>query len=176
MPMSDSRRPESPTGRPDDESPSGATHGDPTFPVVGIGASAGGLEAAGQLLSQLPEKTGMAFVLVQHLDPGHKSHLVELLAKGCRLPIAEATHGQEVAPDHVYVIPPGTILTIAGGVLELAPRGEVRGPHLPIDHFFRSLAEDHGTAPSGDPVGDRIGRHDRRRGDQGRRRHRPRPG
>src|SRR3954470_22262458 len=119
MPISESPGPESPTSRPDDEPPWEQPRGDAAFSVVGIGASAGGLEATGQLLSHLPEKTGMAFVLVQHLDPGRKSYLVELLARTSRLPVTQATHGLEVAPDQVYVIPPNTSLTIAGGVLQL---------------------------------------------------------
>ncbi len=112
------------------------------FPVVGIGASAGGLEAFSQLLRALPEHTGMAFVLVQHLDPTHESQLGGLLAKMTRLPVLEAADGQALQPDHVYVIAPNTSLSLtAEGVLRVEPRAEARGPHLPIDHFFRSLAE-----------------------------------
>lgn len=112
-----------------------------SFPVVGIGASAGGLEAFMQLLHALPEDTGMAFVLVQHLDPRHDSKLVELLGKSTRMPVLEATHGLAVQPDHVYVIAPDTALALAAdGTLQTEARGEGRGPHLPIDHFFRSLA------------------------------------
>jgi two-component system, chemotaxis family, CheB/CheR fusion protein len=112
------------------------------FLVVGVGASAGGLEAFGRLLSHLPEDTGMAFVLVQHLDPRHESQLVELLARATRLPVLNATHGLALRPNHVYVIPPDTSLTIARGSLQIAPRGDIRGPFLPIDHFFKSLAAD----------------------------------
>jgi two-component system, chemotaxis family, CheB/CheR fusion protein len=109
-------------------------------PTVGIGASAGGLEAFGQLLAHLPADTGMAFVLIQHLDPKHASQLGDLLAKATAMPLLEAAQGLAVRPDHVYVIPPNTTLTIAGGVLQLAPRGGA--PHMPIDDFFGSLAED----------------------------------
>ena len=112
------------------------------FPIVGIGASAGGLEAVSQLFAALPEHSGMAFVLVQHLDPTRESRLVELLAKTTRLAVVEATNGLEIESDHVYIIPPNTSLTIAGDVLQIEPRSEARGPHLPIDHFFKSLAED----------------------------------
>src|SRR5579864_4083302 len=108
--------------------------GDDCFPIVGIGASAGGLEAVSQLLSALPNKTGMGFVVVQHLDPTHESQLRDLLAKTTRMPVLEATHGLSVRRDQVHVIPPNTTLTIAQGVLQLTPRGETRGPHLSIDH------------------------------------------
>src|SRR5262245_1355222 len=112
------------------------------FPVVGIGASAGGLEAFSALLRALPEHSGMAFVLVQHLDPVHDSKLAELLGNVTRMPVREATHGLTLEPDHVYVIAPATSLAVsAEGALLVEPRGDARGPHLPIDRFFRSLAE-----------------------------------
>jgi two-component system CheB/CheR fusion protein len=126
-----------------DDQPEGGS-----FPVVGVGASAGGLEAFSQLLSALPDNTGMAFVLVQHLDPTHESKLSELLAKATRMPLVEATHGLGVRPDHVYIIPPNTTLTIAQGVLQLTTRGEGR-PHLAIDQLFKSLAEDRQTGAIG---------------------------
>ena len=112
-----------------------------SFPVVGIGASAGGLEAFSELLHNLPEKTGMAFVLVQHLDPKHESSLPEILARTTRLPVTEVTQDGELQPDHVYVIPANTNLLIKDGVLRLGPRVMVHGQHMPIDNFFRSLAE-----------------------------------
>jgi two-component system CheB/CheR fusion protein len=112
------------------------------FPVVGIGASAGGLEAYTELLHNLPEKTGMAFVLVQHLDPKHTSGLQEILARTTAIPVTEVTHGTKVQPDHVYVIPPNTDLSIKGGILQLSGRTVVHGHHMPIDNFFRSLAKD----------------------------------
>jgi two-component system CheB/CheR fusion protein len=111
-----------------------------SLPIVGIGASAGGLEAFSQLLSSLPASTGMAFVLVQHLDPSHESHLCEILSRTTKMPVAEATDGQALAANRVYVIPPGVSLSLAGGVLQLSPRGKSRALHLPIDIFFRSLA------------------------------------
>jgi two-component system CheB/CheR fusion protein len=114
----------------------------PAFPIVGIGASAGGLEAFTQILASLAPQTGMAFVLIQHLDPTHPSQLTELLGKATCLPVVEIADGMEVAPDHVYVIPPNANLTIAKGVLHLSPRGDARQQHLPLDSFFRSLAED----------------------------------
>ena len=112
------------------------------FPIVGVGASAGGLEAFTQLLKALPEHTGMAFVLIQHLGPTYESRLADLLGKTTRMPVLEAAQGLAVQRDHVYVIVPNTTLTLtAAGVLHLEPRGEERGPHLPVDHFFKSLAE-----------------------------------
>jgi two-component system CheB/CheR fusion protein len=116
-----------------------------SFPIVGIGASAGGLEAFSELLHQLPEHTGMAFVLVQHLDPKHASDLREILSRTTRIPVQEATHGVAVKPDHIYVIPPNTNLSVKKGILRLGARVLTRGQHLPIDHFLGSLAEDCGN-------------------------------
>src|SRR5262245_20127933 len=113
-----------------------------TFPIIGIGASAGGLEAFSQLLAGLPLDTGMAFVLVQHLDPRHESKLGDILAKSAKMPVLEAGQGQEVLPNHVYVIPRNTTMTLVAGKLVLVPREETRNPHLPIDTFFKSLAAD----------------------------------
>jgi len=125
----------------------GGGHGG--FPIVGVGASAGGLEAFSHLLAHLSPTTGMGFVLVQHLDPKHESKLVELLAKPDRMPVVEATEGVAVQPNHVYIIPPNATLRIAAGVLHLTPRGESRIPHLPVDHFLKSLAEDRQTGAIG---------------------------
>ena len=86
------------------------------FPIVGIGASAGGLEAFSELLRYLPERTGMAFVLVQHLDPKHESGLQEILARTTKIPVTEVTQGMVVQPDQAYVIPANTYLTIKNGV------------------------------------------------------------
>src|SRR5229473_1619796 len=88
--------------------------------VVGIGASAGGLEAFRLLLSDLSVDTGFAFVLIQHLDPKHESSLSEILGRATRMPVREATNGVPVEPNHVYVIPPNTELTIASRVLKLS--------------------------------------------------------
>ncbi len=112
------------------------------FPIVGIGASAGGLEAFSELLRHLPVKTGMAFVLVQHLDPKHSSELREILARTTKIPVTEVADGTAVRPDHIYVIPPGKIMSIKTGILRLGARVLTHGQHLPIDHFLRSLAED----------------------------------
>src|SRR5947199_2790885 len=112
------------------------------FPVVGVGASAGGLEAFTQMLGALPADTGMAFVLVQHLAPRHASLLTEILARATTMPVTEAQDETRVEPNRVYVIPPDRDIVISQGVLRLRPRERARGQHRPIDLFLRSLAED----------------------------------
>src|SRR6266478_9045101 len=112
------------------------------FPIVGIGASAGGLEAFTQFLKALGAGTEMGYVLVQHLDPSHESALTELLAKTTEMPVREVTDAAPVKPNHVYVIPPNVDMIISQGILRLTPRTETRGRHMPIDRFLRSLAED----------------------------------
>ena len=114
------------------------------FPIVGIAASAGGLEAFTQLLSHLPTDTGMAFVLIQHLDPARESLLREILARITRLPVHEVQNGMRVEPNQVYVIPPNTKMSLAKGVLQLSPREKVSGKYMPGDAFFASLAADRG--------------------------------
>ncbi len=109
------------------------------FPIVGVGASAGGLEAFTQLLTALPCDTGMAFVLVQHLAPTHASALAEILSRATKMPVTEVQDEPTVEPNHVYVIPPARSMVIAGDTLQLLPR-EGTGIHRPIDQFFRSLA------------------------------------
>ncbi len=110
------------------------------FPVVGVGASAGGLEALSHLIGGLPPHPGLAVVVVQHLDPHHESRLVSLLQSHTSLKVADAVHGVKLAPDHVYVIQPNTNLAIADGVLSVTARPDNRQPQYPIDHFLRSLA------------------------------------
>lgn len=112
------------------------------FPIVGVGASAGGLEAFGQLLKKLPLDTGMGFVLVQHLDPKHESALTHILSQTTLMPVCNVVNDQLVEPNHVYIIPPNTNLSIANGVLKLQPRPKSRTPHRSIDLFFESLALD----------------------------------
>lgn len=113
----------------------------PLFPIVGIGTSAGGLEAFTRLLEHLPATTGMAYVLVQHLDPTHKSMLVGLLARVTRMDVHEVSEGMEVYANHVYIIAPNTDLTLSGRSLRLVPRSKLTRQHLPIDIFLTSLAE-----------------------------------
>ncbi len=113
-----------------------------SFPIVGVGASAGGLEAFTQLLGALPLDTGMAFVLVQHLDPDHPSALAQILSRATSLPVREIGGDEAVLANHVYVVPRDTNLTIAQRVLKLQPRPRTRSPHRPINTFFESLAQD----------------------------------
>ena len=116
--------------------------------VVGAGASAGGLEAFLELLRPLPKKTGMAFVLIPHLDPKHESAMTELLSRGTGMQVREVHDGLKVKPDCVYVIPPNRVMTIHRGILRLVQR-EPERPPMPIDTFFRSLAQDCGKSAIG---------------------------
>jgi PAS domain-containing protein len=111
-----------------------ATAKQASFPIVGVGASAGGLEAFTQLLSALPEHLGMAFVCMPHLDPNRESAMTELLSHETKMPVLKAEHGMRVKPDHVYVIPPNTELTIANFVLQLSSRrrGEMSPPPVEV--------------------------------------------
>jgi len=111
------------------------------FPIVGMGASAGGIEAFSELLSHLPSDTGMGFVLIQHMSPSRKSMLAEILSRKTLMPVTEAENGMPVEPNHVYVIPPNTIMTIAAGKLKLIPRHQTHGISMTVDSFFVSLAE-----------------------------------
>jgi two-component system, chemotaxis family, CheB/CheR fusion protein len=113
-----------------------------SFAVVAIGASAGGLEAFTEFFQALPIDTGMAFVLVQHLDPRHQSLLTEIIARVTRMPVEEVRAGSKIKPNRVYVIPPNTLMAIAQGVFTLTPRSKEPGQHLVIDFFMRSLAEE----------------------------------
>lgn len=112
------------------------------FPIVGVGASAGGLEAFRELLQHVPTDTGLGFVLVQHLDPLHESALTSLLSRSTAMPVGEATNNILVEPDRVYIIPPNVNLTITKGRLKLQPRQQTRKPVRSIDVFFESLAQD----------------------------------
>jgi two-component system CheB/CheR fusion protein len=115
------------------------------FPVVGIGASAGGLDAASRLLRALPPDSGAAFILVQHLDPTHPSMMVSLLAEHTAMPVSEAIDGVRIAPGRVYVIPPGTYLSAAKGALRLSQPQARHGARLPFDYLLRSLADAFGS-------------------------------
>jgi two-component system, chemotaxis family, CheB/CheR fusion protein len=122
----------------------GETETESKFPIVGVAASAGGLEAFTQLLEHLPVDTGMAFVLIQHLSPDHQSLLTEILARVTQMQVREAQQGMVVEPNHVYVIPPNAKMVLDGGVLQLSPREKVFGKYMPGDAFFISLAADRG--------------------------------
>jgi two-component system CheB/CheR fusion protein len=115
------------------------------FLIAALGASAGGMEAFSDFFRHLPADTGIAFVLIQHLDPTHESALAGLLSKQTSMKVAEVTDGMKVEPNQVFVIPPNTTMSITARTLHLAPRGEGRAVHMPIDRFMRSLAEDQGN-------------------------------
>src|SRR5882724_3641042 len=117
--------------------------------IVAIGASAGGIEAMSELMKHLPPDTGMAFVLVQHLDPKHHSILTELLARKTTMNVTEVSDGLPIKPNHVYVIPPNATMSISDHTLHLGPREESRGAHMSVDHFMRSLAEQKGNRAIG---------------------------
>jgi len=119
------------------------------FPIVGIGASAGGLEAFEQFFRKVPPDSGMAFVLVPHLDPSHASILTEILQRTTTMPVVEAQDQVRVAPNGVYVIPPNRDMTIFHGVLQLSVPDQPRGQRMPIDAFLRSLADDQGEKAIG---------------------------
>lgn len=114
------------------------------FPIVGVGASAGGLEALEAFFENLPARTGMAFVVVQHLSPDFKSMMDELLARHTSIPIHRVSDGMEVEPDAIYLIPPKKEMAITGGRLHLTDKNPEHALHLPIDIFFRSLAHEVG--------------------------------
>jgi two-component system CheB/CheR fusion protein len=115
-----------------------------SLPIVGIGASAGGLESFSELLARIPADTGMAYVFVQHLDPVFASRLAEILSKRVRFPVEQAREGAKILPDRLYVIAPNTTLTLVGGVLHLRSRDPAERPHRPVDAFFHSLAQERG--------------------------------
>jgi two-component system CheB/CheR fusion protein len=114
------------------------------FPIVGIGSSAGGLEALQELFRAMPPDSGLAFVVAAHLDPTQKSHLTELLSRCTKMPVVEIEGSIEVEPGHVYVIAPDQELTIRSGVVHTNKPTAPRGHRHPVDSFFRSLAEDQG--------------------------------
>lgn len=110
--------------------------------IAAIGASAGGIEAFSEFVSNLPKDSGMAFVLIQHLDPKHRSMLTELVSKKTEMAVSEVTDGMAVEANQVYIIPPNATMSISDHALRLRPREESRGVHMPIDHFMRTLAEE----------------------------------
>src|SRR5881398_1854228 len=120
---------------------------DGSCPIVGIGGSAGGFEAAMELLRHLPARTGMAFVIVQHLDPHHGSRLANLLGKATSMPVSEIAGTTTPKPNAVYVQPPNKCVIAKNGKLTLVRRTERL--NIAIDHFFESLAEEHGSRAIG---------------------------
>ncbi|MEJ2032536.1 MAG: chemotaxis protein CheB, partial [Deltaproteobacteria bacterium] len=127
-----SRQPKAPKKKPAATGP---------VPVVGIGASAGGLDALSKFFQAMPADSGIAFVVVQHLDPHHKSLMADLLAKHTAMEVVQAETSMPVEPNHVYVIAPNTYLTLADGELRVSEPVTVRGMRMPIDYFFRSLGQ-----------------------------------
>ncbi|MFG0315022.1 MAG: chemotaxis protein CheB, partial [Phycisphaerales bacterium] len=117
--------------------------------VVAVGASAGGLGAYRKLLSSVPPDTGLAFVLIQHLDPSHESLMADLLSKHTRMPVQQVDQTTVIEPNHVYVIPPSKFLRFKDGALHLEAPELERGQRMPIDFFFSSLAEDCGERAVG---------------------------
>jgi two-component system CheB/CheR fusion protein len=115
-----------------------------SFPIVGIGASAGGLEALTSLFEHLPVTTGMSFVVVSHLDPTHESALSQLLSRATSMPVVEAGHNQGLKPNCVHVIPPNKIITLSRKHLKLFPRADGLDDRMPADHFLKSLADEEG--------------------------------
>src|SRR5476649_1079445 len=113
-----------------------------SFPIVGIGTSAGGLEALEHFLTHVPEKSGLAFVIVQHLDPTRKGIMPELLQRATGMKVLQVKDRTTVQPNYVYVIPPNKDMSILHGVLHLLEPASSRGLRLPIDFFLRSLAQD----------------------------------
>src|SRR5438045_358866 len=124
-------------------------HRAPNVGVVGIGASAGGVQAFSTLMSRVPVDTGLAFVLIQHLDPTRESGLAEIVGRATSMPVVQVTPGMRLAPNHVYVIAPNTELALRDGVFSVEPRPSGPGPQMPIDAFFRSLAETKGNRAIG---------------------------
>ena len=116
-----------------------------SFPIVGIGASAGGLESFSELIAVIPAHTGMAYVFVQHLNPRRGSLLVNILTKRATFSVEEGREGVKILPDHLYVIAPNTTLTIGDEVPHLRSRDPADQPHHPVDLLFHSLAEQRGS-------------------------------
>lgn len=118
------------------------------FPIVGVGASAGGIDSFKRFLGAIPENSGMAYILVQHLSPNHESVLPEILAKATKIPVHEITDDCRLSPDHIYVIPENRLLEVTDHSLRLTPREE-GAKHMPIDVFFSSLGRVHGECAVG---------------------------
>lgn len=119
------------------------TQNTPQYPVVAMGASAGGLEAIVQLLQTLPADTGMSFVIIQHLHPDYPSSLVEILSRITKMPVHQVSEGAHMKPNEIYIIPPNALMSISDGALHLTKRANTRGPQMPIDYFLRHLAEEY---------------------------------
>jgi two-component system CheB/CheR fusion protein len=135
MSANDPVQPLAPAHEPAPQGPAG-----PTFPVVGVGGSAGGIEAFTEVLANLPANPGMALLFVLHLEPHPKSQLPQILSRSTSMPVLEVTEGMRVEADHVYLIPPSANIALTDGHVTLSPRPAGRGQNMPADHLFRSLA------------------------------------
>ena len=142
QPVKAPEQPEPSPTLPADAAPFESTPGRPGPPVAGIGASAGGLDAFKKFFAAMPADSGVAFVLIPHLDPKHESLMVELLARYTKMPVVEATDGLAVEANRVYILPPNKYMTISGGVLRLTGPVQRGGLQTSIDLFLRSLAND----------------------------------
>lgn len=116
---------------------------------MAIGASAGGLEALKELFKYLPIKTGMSYVIIQHLDPSHQSLSAAILSRSTKMPVIEIEDGVKVEPNHIYVIPPNCNIGLSLSHLKILPRANNRGQNLPLNFFFRILAEERKTQAIG---------------------------
>jgi chemotaxis response regulator CheB len=114
------------------------------FLVVGIGASAGGIQALKEFFENTPSDSGMAYVVILHLSPDHDSKLAEVLQAATTMPVKQVTEREKVEPDHVYVVPPNQHLMMLDGHLGVSPNLRVEDRRAPVDIFFRTLAESHG--------------------------------
>ena len=126
------------------KAPNGAANERRDFLIVGIGASAGGLEPCKSLVAAIPADSGMAYIIVQHLDPTHESLMVELLAGHTKMSVSLAQHHMPVERGHIYVIPPSAYLSIRDGAFQLSRLDSHQGARLPFDHLLRSMAKDCG--------------------------------
>src|SRR5262249_6494724 len=113
-------------------------------PMVGLGGSAGCIHALTEFFRAMPPDSGMVFVVIIHLSPTHESSMADLLGRSTAMKVVQATDGQKVAPNHVYVIPPGKYLVTVNGHLKLSEFEGERGKRVAVDLFFRSLADTHG--------------------------------
>ncbi|MFL5774469.1 MAG: chemotaxis protein CheB, partial [Flavisolibacter sp.] len=119
------------------------------LPVVAIGASAGGIQAIKELLENLSPETGLAYIYIQHLDPVFESKLTEILQRETKMKVQEVSDYIKLEPNHIYVIPPNKEMDMIDGAIRLKPRNAGPGLHMPIDHFFLSLAEKYQDASIG---------------------------
>ena len=135
-----------------------APRADSVLPIVAIGASAGGLEAFRELLGALSPQTGMAFILVQHLDPVHPSLMPQILSAHTTMPVVQASEVMTIEPNHVYLIPPARYLTVGDGALHLPPSSGEESVRMPFDALLTSLAEERGSTrfASSSPVPPRM--------------------